>query len=51
MHTTASDGTASIEEMALAAKALGYAYIAITDHSKSQAIARGPSMNNASSPT
>src|SRR6185437_10006263 len=40
-HTTASDGTANIEEMALAAKALGYEYLAITDHSKSQVIANG----------
>ncbi len=34
-HTTASDGTASIEEMALAAWAAGYDYLAITDHSAS----------------
>jgi DNA polymerase (family 10) len=34
-HTTASDGTASIEEMALAARAAGYEYLAITDHSAS----------------
>jgi DNA polymerase (family 10) len=34
-HTTASDGTASIEEMALAARAAGYDYLAITDHSAS----------------
>ena len=34
-HTTASDGTASIEEMALAARAAGYGYLAITDHSAS----------------
>jgi len=40
-HTTASDGQASIEQMADAAKALGYEYLAITDHSKSQAIANG----------
>jgi DNA polymerase (family X) len=40
-HTTASDGTASIEEMAEAAKTLGYEYIVITDHSPSQVIARG----------
>jgi DNA polymerase (family 10) len=32
-HTTASDGTASIEEMALAARGAGYDYLAITDHS------------------
>jgi len=34
-HTTASDGTASIEEMALAAHDAGYEYLAITDHSAS----------------
>jgi DNA polymerase (family 10) len=34
-HTTASDGTASIEEMATAARAAGYEYLAITDHSAS----------------
>jgi DNA polymerase (family 10) len=32
-HTTASDGTASIEEMATAARDAGYEYLAITDHS------------------
>src|SRR5665213_3381150 len=32
-HTTASDGHASIDEMALAARARGYEYLAITDHS------------------
>jgi DNA polymerase (family 10) len=32
-HTTASDGTASIAEMARAARAAGYDYLAITDHS------------------
>jgi DNA polymerase (family 10) len=34
-HTTASDGTASIEEMATAAREAGYEYLAITDHSAS----------------
>ena len=34
-HTTASDGTASIEEMAQAARAAGYEYLAVTDHSAS----------------
>jgi len=33
MHTTLSDGHASVEEMAAAARELGYEYIAITDHS------------------
>ncbi|MCC7292638.1 MAG: DNA polymerase/3'-5' exonuclease PolX [Phycisphaerales bacterium] len=41
MHTTASDGRHSIEEMAEAAKALGYHTIAICDHSKSSVIANG----------
>jgi DNA polymerase (family 10) len=41
MHTTASDGKNSIEEMAAAAKALGHAYIAITDHSKAVTVANG----------
>jgi len=40
-HTTASDGQNTIEEMAAAAKALGYEFLAITDHSKTQAIANG----------
>jgi DNA polymerase (family X) len=34
-HTTASDGTASIEAMAAAARDAGYDYLAITDHSAS----------------
>jgi DNA polymerase (family 10) len=34
-HTTASDGTASIEQMAVAARDAGYEYLAITDHSAS----------------
>jgi DNA polymerase (family X) len=34
-HTTASDGTASIGEMAEAARDAGYEYLAITDHSAS----------------
>lgn len=41
MHTVASDGRNSIEEMAAAAKALGYDYIAICDHSPSAVIANG----------
>jgi len=41
MHTTATDGTASIEEMAEAAKARGLEYIAITDHSKRVTMANG----------
>ncbi len=41
MHTVESDGHASLEEMAEAAKRLGYEYIAITDHSKALAMANG----------
>ncbi|HVO98475.1 MAG TPA: DNA polymerase/3'-5' exonuclease PolX [Bryobacteraceae bacterium] len=41
MHTTESDGRATLEEMAHAARALGYEYIAITDHSKALAMANG----------
>jgi len=41
MHTHWSDGHNTIEEMALAAKKLGYQYIAITDHSGGRAIAHG----------
>lgn len=41
MHTVETDGRCSIEEMALAAKARGYQYIAITDHSKNLAFANG----------
>jgi DNA polymerase (family 10) len=41
MHTTASDGKNSIEEMAEAARALGQEYIAITDHSKAVTVANG----------
>ncbi len=41
MHTTATDGRATLEEMAEAARALGYEYVAITDHSKAIAMAFG----------
>jgi DNA polymerase (family 10) len=41
MHTTASDGKNTIEEMAEAAKKLGYEYIALTDHSKAVTVANG----------
>jgi DNA polymerase (family 10) len=41
MHTNASDGQTSVEEMADAAKKLGYKYILITDHSKAVTIANG----------
>lgn len=41
MHTKWSDGKNTIEEMARAAQKLGYEYLAITDHSKSERIANG----------
>jgi DNA polymerase (family X) len=41
MHSTASDGKNSIEEMAEAARKLGHEYIAITDHSKAVTVANG----------
>ena len=41
MHTTASDGRNSIEEMGKAAAQLGYEYIALTDHSKAVTVANG----------
>ena len=41
MHTGWSDGSASILEMAEAAKSRGYEYIGITDHSKGLKIAGG----------
>ena len=41
MHTTATDGKASIEEMADAAQARGLKYIAITDHSQRVSVANG----------
>ncbi len=44
MHTTWSDGAHSIEEMVEAARAKGYEYIAITDHSKYLKVANGLSV-------
>lgn len=41
MHTTATDGKATLEEMVEAAKARGLKYIAITDHSKRVSMAGG----------
>ncbi len=40
-HTTYSDGSASLEDMVQAAKALGYRYIGISDHSQSASYANG----------
>jgi len=41
MHTSATDGKGTIEDMAHAARGLGYEYIAITDHSKRVTMALG----------
>ena len=41
IHTTDSDGKASLREMAAAAQRLGYEYIAITDHSPHVSVAQG----------
>lgn len=41
VHTDWSDGNGSLKSMALAARALGYQYIAITDHSRGRGIAHG----------
>ena len=43
MHTEASDGSNSIEQMVAAAEHAGYAYIGISDHSQSLKIAGGVS--------
>lgn len=40
-HTTASDGRATIEEMAEAAQALGFGYLGLADHSKASYQAKG----------
>jgi DNA polymerase (family 10) len=41
MHTTATDGRADAETMAIAARTAGLEYIAITDHSRAIAMANG----------
>lgn len=41
VHTNESDGEATLEEVAQAAKGLGYEYVAITDHSKLIGITHG----------
>ncbi len=44
MHTTWSDGKNSVREMAEAARARGYQYIVVTDHSRSLTIGNGISI-------
>ncbi len=41
VHTSWSDGRSSLEEMAEAAKELGYEYLAVSDHSKHVTVAHG----------
>lgn len=43
MHTTETDGKSTLDEMAAAAKKMGRAYIAITDHSETLTFVRGMS--------
>jgi DNA polymerase (family 10) len=45
-HSLSSDGGNSIEQMAQAARARGYEYLGITDHSQSLKIARGVSVED-----
>lgn len=45
VHTKASDGSNSIEEIAERCRKLGYSYVAITDHSVSSRVAGGLSEN------
>ncbi|MBI4553269.1 MAG: DNA polymerase/3'-5' exonuclease PolX [Candidatus Latescibacteria bacterium] len=44
VHTVYSDGTHSVQEMADAARGLGYTYLAVCDHSRSAAYANGLSI-------
>jgi DNA polymerase (family 10) len=44
-HTLATDGQASLAEMAAAARARGYSYLAITDHSQRVTVAHGLDAN------
>jgi DNA polymerase (family X) len=41
VHTTWSDGKATVEEMAIAARELGYAYLAICDHTPNVRVVPG----------
>ena len=44
IHSTYSDGSSTIEEIARKAKTFGYDYVAITDHSRSLKVANGLSI-------
>jgi DNA polymerase (family 10) len=41
IHTRASDGQSRLEDMVQAARALGYAYVAVSDHSRHATVAPG----------
>jgi DNA polymerase (family 10) len=43
-HTSETDGVATLEDMARTARARGYAYMALTDHSRSLTITNGLSL-------
>jgi len=45
VHSSWSDGRSTVEEVARAARALGYEYISINDHSRSLGIAHGLSID------
>jgi len=45
-HTSYSDGTLGIEELATACRDAGYAYVGLTDHSKAAAYAGGLSVDD-----
>lgn len=47
MHTKASDGKNTLEEMAVEAERLGYEYIAITDHTSHIGVTRGLDIEDA----
>jgi DNA polymerase (family 10) len=44
VHSNWSDGASSIQDIAMAARALGYEYVAICDHSRSLSVANGLSV-------
>jgi DNA polymerase (family 10) len=46
VHSTMSDGSATVEEIALEARRMGYEYVGIADHSESLKVARGVSKEN-----
>lgn len=45
-HTNYSDGSSSVEELALACRAAGYQYLGVTDHSQAAAYAGGLSADD-----